>query len=378
LNAAYAGGAEAVRKATLENKLAELAKQGPASTTGSQAIVEANLQHEGEVRKAAAERLNVYSEQLKALQEQNAELNIMLANGATLADVERARRDIADAELKIMVQEQLAQRDAASGVRSCFLEMQEQVKATSQVVYDSLNSALDKTADNLTKLLTDQKTEWSKMFKDIGRDMLKTGIKSGLKGTLGAIGKHIPGMPKTSTLSMFGKSPATPWYVTVVGAPASAGTATTGAPATPGGGQPSGWRSLLSNIPIIGGLFKGSGSPAGAVSSSVSYGDPVSNPEELGGMLADGGDVTAGKSYLIGEQGPEILRAKSNANVMSNTALRQMGGGGGNTYTIDARGADLGAYNRIARGIEESSRRATATAVQATHERMKRTPQRKG
>jgi len=54
------------------------------------------------------------------------------------------------------------------------------------------------------------------------------------------------------------------------------------------------------------------------------------------------------------------------------------GGGGGNRfhfhYTIDARGADLGAQNRIARGIEASHRAAVATAVQATAERAKRVP----
>ena len=54
------------------------------------------------------------------------------------------------------------------------------------------------------------------------------------------------------------------------------------------------------------------------------------------------------------------------ARVFSNTeSLDEMGGRGPNVhFEIDARGADLGAMNRIQRGLEMTHRAAVANAVQ--------------
>jgi hypothetical protein len=54
------------------------------------------------------------------------------------------------------------------------------------------------------------------------------------------------------------------------------------------------------------------------------------------------------------------------------------GGGGGDTYHIDARGADLGAANRISRALEATHQSAVTTAVRANAQRSWRVPQRKG
>lgn len=62
----------------------------------------------------------------------------------------------------------------------------------------------------------------------------------------------------------------------------------------------------------------------------------------FGGGKASGGPVSAGTTYLVGEDGPELFTPGANGGITPNGAL---GGGGGGmnfnpTYNIDARGAD--------------------------------------
>jgi hypothetical protein len=93
-----------------------------------------------------------------------------------------------------------------------------------------------------------------------------------------------------------------------------------------------------------------------------------------GGGLAEGGDVEPGKLYQVGERGREWFAPTTHGRI-----IPDRGGMGGATVinnNIDARGADLGAYNRIARGLEASRRETVVAAVRAMHERSLRVPQR--
>ena len=59
---------------------------------------------------------------------------------------------------------------------------------------------------------------------------------------------------------------------------------------------------------------------------------------------AGGGPVTGGRSYLVGENGPELFQAGQSGRIIPNGSM----GGGGNTYIIDARGTDESVVNRLA------------------------------
>jgi hypothetical protein len=65
----------------------------------------------------------------------------------------------------------------------------------------------------------------------------------------------------------------------------------------------------------------------------------------FGGARANGGPVSGGKSYLVGERGPEIFTPSSAGNVISHE--KSFSGGGGSTYYIDARGADQTGLARL-------------------------------
>jgi hypothetical protein len=84
-----------------------------------------------------------------------------------------------------------------------------------------------------------------------------------------------------------------------------------------------------------------------------------------------------GLEETVGENGPEILSGVT-GRITSNAESRRIfsGAGGGIVInnTIDARGSDLGAENRIRRGIEISHNSAIANSVRANVERSKRVP----
>jgi len=60
---------------------------------------------------------------------------------------------------------------------------------------------------------------------------------------------------------------------------------------------------------------------------------------------AHGGGVSAGKSYMVGEKGPEMFTPSAAGNITPNHKMSS--GGGGDTYVIDARGADQAAISRL-------------------------------
>jgi hypothetical protein len=87
--------------------------------------------------------------------------------------------------------------------------------------------------------------------------------------------------------------------------------------------------------PLLGALRLGSGAGSGGILGAV-----------FGGYKAGGGDVQAGKSYVVGERRPELFVPSTSGTILPDTsALR--GGRGGDIYHIDARGADGAGLARL-------------------------------
>ncbi len=428
LAAAQVEGAEAVRKAQLENKYAEIRNKGGALMPGAagmtgMTVQEANarvadeMSHAEQIAAKVSERVNVFKNELDVLNQEKASLIAMAAIFGSTIDTARALRDIEDQRLKIVVQETLANRSAADGVKAFFIEMQEQAKSAAQVMYEALNSVLDRVSDNFAKFLTRQKTDWAKTFQEIGQSMLKNSIKSGLQTGLGAIGKKIPGVQGTiDKLGLGGKndgsSEARALWVRVAGFGGNSGAGYGGSKngqiignggilgtgQVPTANQPYGEQPQQQTGGFLGFLKKLAGL-GGPKSTGSSGGDGGSNPmgqwdfsglgdasggagdaavglgDEIG-MMAGGGSVTAGDSVLVGERGPEIMRAASNVSIFSNSASRRMGGGGSNHfYSIDARGTDpVQTEIRVKAAIKAAHGDAIVTSAQAQHDHARRVP----
>jgi hypothetical protein len=97
----------------------------------------------------------------------------------------------------------------------------------------------------------------------------------------------------------------------------------------------------------------------------------LSSGFRFGGARASGGSVDPGQTVLVGEDGPELFTPRSGGTVTPH------GFGGGDIHIhnhVDARGADLGAANRIRQALDTVHKNSVSQAVRASHERSKRVP----
>lgn len=364
LTAAIMGGAEAERKAALENQYAadEFAGRTPEAIANQRESDE--LEHHRQITAEAMRTGLSYQDQLQRIGEMRAELQkIKVSQGDTLA-IEISLRDLENQRLHILAEESLRLGGLRDGVRAFFLEMQTDAKRASEILYEAMNSALDRTSSNLAKLLTGQKTNWAQAFQEIGGQMVESSIKSTLQKGLGALGSKL-GLDKFG-FDLGGKPDGSSESKALWVRMTAAGTLKPALQGVPGGidlgGLFGGGSKGGMIFSFLGKLFGGAAGGGESVSSSLSFPTRVA-----------GGEVDRSIAYLVGETGPELFVPESRGSIVPNGGR----GGGGATivnYQIDARGADLGAANRMARAMEAVHRSAVATAVQATHERTKRVP----
>lgn len=407
LTAAQRQGAEAVRKQELENKYAEQSRNGATPAQISTERQSDEAAHQQEITKTVSEKVNVYSDALEKIRQEENELRTNLGLYQDQAQVLRVLKDLEDQRLKTMVQETLAQRDALSGVKAFFLEMQEQAQSAAQSIYDALNSAFNKVSDNLTRALTGQKTAWAQAFKDIGRQLVESQVKSALQQGLGALGKKfgidLGGKSKpdgtasnpiwvklagaTRQQQSSQKEPSftsgDPGYVKVLNQQQSPGQSSdsTGNTSIPGGGGLFGSGALGGGIfSLLGGLGGLGGSAAGATGAGADgLTEAVSSTISFGGGLATGGPVDPSKGYIVGERGPEPFFPGVSGSIMSHASMERAFGGNGGGPQIGsihvAAGVDANqVYMSVHRAIAESERRTTAHSVRAVHDSGRRSP----
>lgn len=352
-------GAEAQRQATLENKYAEMKHNGatPAEVSAESALDTAD--HQRTIAEEAAKTVNAYNDQLKKLADIQAALQAeRKAHGDNL-EIEMSLRDIEQQRLQLAVQEELKLRGAKDGLKAFFLEMQEDAKSAATIVYETLNSALDKTADQFSKLMTGKKTDFAKMFESIGGEMAKSSTKALLQKGLGKLGGlfgiHAPAGKPDGTEN-------NPFYVVIKGKKDAAGAKGIDPINLSGGGAKAAASGLGGLFGGVGGfishLFGGAGK--GSANSSISY-------------MADGGDMYPGNVYGVAEAGEaEVVTPRQSSRI---TPLSKLGGDS-ITYNIDAKNAELGVESRIASVIQSSHSSAVRESVHAANEKAKRSPHR--
>jgi hypothetical protein len=373
ITGAQFGGTDAIRQAELQNQITEAKARGASQDEIAAITLEAQTKYYGEIVAEAAKLVTADKDRMNTLDREIDAIQTEIAlKGQTLAAT-TALKNLEDQRLRLAAQIELQQNDALAGVHAFFLEMQTQAEKTSKIIYDALNSSVEKVSDNLAAMLTQKRPKggwgetWSKTFIGIGDDITKNTLHSGIQQGLGALGKAFPSLPGLSKIAQ-GKPDGTqnnPLWVRIVGALGGVGASS---------GASSG------NLGDIIGRLGKTGSDDGESDSPGVFGGSqgiLSTVFSLLPHLASGGDTIPGNAYGVGEAGPEIFTPKVPGRI---TPLNQIGygaGGGMHIYnTIDARGAALGVENRIAQGIDAAHTSAIQHAVRATNERSLRTPQR--
>jgi hypothetical protein len=371
LAAAQIEGAESVRRAELRLKYEKMSRAGATRQEIDATRQEDELKHQDAITEAVLKTANADRDRLQAIDQEAKAAILLEGTGADELGIMIKLRDLENERLKIIARQYLARGRAEDGVKAFFAEMQESAQTTASIIYDALNSSFGKLSENLTQLITGGKTKFGQMFKDIGREMVEASIKQGIHNGLGALGRKLGIGKKAVELTRKGQTEDTGIYVIPVGQqqPPSGSTA---ADATKGlanlGGQQSGGplHGIGGVLKALGGALFGGGGGAGSggesVISSIQY-------------MAGGGNVSADQAYVVGDDGPEILKGTSGT-ILSNSASRKLvGSGGDHVYNIDARGTDpVQTEMRVRQAIIAAHGSSVTTAVRASAERARRIP----
>jgi hypothetical protein len=314
-------------------------------------------------------------------------------------------------------------KKTSEGWAPFFTRMLAEAKTAREIEQDAVHSSIDSVSANLAKFGTGDKTNFKKDFHDIGQQMAQSGIKSTLEHGLGKLGGNLMPKPQQHVIvdnfpggqngENFDKTPLGGFWRKLSGH--SSGDSTKLIYGLPGikpgtlshlGGvnetdgpekvgyqsesqmpyTPGIWHKILNYFKdtLQGALNGRSSSSYDSSESSGGNGNPQGSgvdssggadysSDGYGGEMAAGGNVDPGHVYMVGEKGPEMFRPPSAGSIVPN---HKLGGTHYSNYNIDARGADLGASNRIARAIEAAHSSAIAGGAHASAERARRTPQR--
>jgi phage-related minor tail protein len=85
----------------------------------------------------------------------------------------------------------------------------------------------------------------------------------------------------------------------------------------------------------------------------------------FGGFRAEGGPVSAGRAYIVGERGPELFVPRSSGTIEPNHKLRRSGDGVAITINVNATGGNADGFRSSARqmAVDISRRLARVRAV---------------
>ncbi len=119
--------------------------------------------------------------------------------------------------------------------------------------------------------------------------------------------------------------------------------------------------------PLIESTFGRAGTGGGFLSDLLGFGgygfpDSVNVTPQVG--RASGGDVWAGRSYTVGENGPETFRPWASGSIMPSVPNAYAGSfSSGATINIDARGAQIGVAQQIEESLQRIAPRIVGAAV---------------
>lgn len=245
LAAAQSGGAEAIRRAQLENRLAEVLPNIPEAQRPQleQKIrQESAAQEQLQVAQQAENTARSYQNQLDSINRQIAYLQQKKALGEDIQNTEIGLAKLEEERAKVFAQQVAVLGSARDGMRAFFQEMATEGVSTAEQVHDALSKTFESLNDSLAKLVAGQKVSWSSFFEGISEQLTKSTLKNleaNLAGKLfpqpGQSGQQKPGEQPTGFLGraehflsgLFGRptvqQPAhLPGIQETIGAPAAA------------------------------------------------------------------------------------------------------------------------------------------------------------
>jgi hypothetical protein len=314
------------------------------------------------------------------------ELSTLLQKGlidqtAYTAAVQKAGDAMEQADKKLI--------HARDGLKSFFAEMQ-QDSNTGRFTFDILSQGMKGFEDQVTESLTNGKMEWQKYFLSLDQMALKFTLNKEMTGLFKDfsstnIGKSLMGLVQTpaqqaattqtnigsdSDSSGFSPFAAGKSLMSSFQGGASQTTAAT-TQLNAGTLMQTAANNQLAAAQMMASSTNGGvgGVPSGDDGSSSSSSLDLSDSGSYG-EYASGSDYTPGGMALVGEDGPEMVNLPTGSSVTPNSQMRF--GTVHNIFQIDAKGAEIGVEEKIARAISKSAPQMIMRAVTASSEISKR------
>lgn len=277
-------------------------------------------------------------------------------------------------------QQAVASQQIGPSIQEALNTMVENFNDMAATLKNVIPRTIDGLNNDLVKLATGQykKGDVGRTLLGAGGTLLKTGLQGAEGAALGFLTHGKLGAKRD------GSSEMAALWVQVAKGQAAIASLPLGSPArtaglagaVPGGsfiqpfigGQPGQHGGASGGAGIFGQLLHAF-LPGIKMGGGAGAGGPVDYDGFFQGGFASGGDVLANRPAMVGELGPELFVPRTAGSIVPNG---QLGGSGGHTFNIDARGSNDPAAVHAA--VMRAAPHIAAAGVQATHQNRMRTP----
>lgn len=191
-------GAEAVREQSLANKLALLDYDSAATkvfdTLSTRTKALEDLKNQVALTKEALATSQAYSDHLQKLNQELGIITQLEHDQGKTRDIEMDRARIEKDIRDTLAKQALATGSLMDGLRAFFTEAEAAAAKPGAVLHDGLEHAVDGISESLTKAITGQKANWGSMFKNVGDEIIRNTLKSGIDKGLGELAKKFPSL----------------------------------------------------------------------------------------------------------------------------------------------------------------------------------------
>lgn len=329
LNNAYLENAQAVRQAQVALELYHWEQAHPGATPEQIQQENALLEQNSINAQRAADAKAAGQYSIGTLHEDEIDKllrikEIIQQNGESTVLIDAKIHDAQDALIKQWDDAAMKVGTFGEKFQAVMNEVALKGQQAAQQMAQSWITAIDGINSNIGKLLTGQKTDFGKVFQNLAEQQTKGQLEQ-IEGTIGGhFGIKIPGLG--------------------------------------GAGKPDGSQSNPLNVKIVGGQSPAAGGH-GESAAPGATGNPIAPTATstlasflaaFGGFRAGGGTTDRGKSYVVGENGPELFQSSTAGQIVP---------AGGSGWTFNPRAAYAQPYEAYERWLHRGASSGTLQSL---------------
>jgi hypothetical protein len=178
LSAAQLQGAEEYRQAQLQLKYGQMQREGASPQEIASTKTLDSLQHQQQVTAEAIRTGFSYQNQLQSIDQQVAALQQVRAQQGDSLAIETSLRSLELERSRILTEQVMLVGSAKDGMAAFFREMATEGQSAASQIHDEFKAAFEGINDNLSRLMTGQKTNWASFLQSLGQQISKMSLQN--------------------------------------------------------------------------------------------------------------------------------------------------------------------------------------------------------